>query len=261
MYHGVRSPGVSTVAVPQKRLGDRKGSNQFLVSPDVNECTSGQHQCHSSTVCKNTRGSYECHCRPGWKQISGSHSEPKNTICQGTCPSHPDSMPRKCTLRLLNYSPVPTEPPFPTWTLLPTAPSQVGSQWRRGGWILSHSSSIPVSCAVPTHDPPFPFPDSFKILCRSPESAQRLQSSHGQLHHRGEGDSGDPSAVGNKHQASGHTDSFHPSEQSFRFGAWSDMCSHVCGYYARVIMTVTGAVKTGVKQGVMLPPPPTLLGA
>uniref|UniRef100_Q9Z0M6-2 Isoform 2 of Adhesion G protein-coupled receptor E5 n=1 Tax=Mus musculus TaxID=10090 RepID=Q9Z0M6-2 len=64
---------------------------------DVDECSSGQHQCHNSTVCKNTVGSYKCHCRPGWKPTSGSLRGP-DTICQ--------------------------EPPFPTWTLLPTAHSQ-----------------------------------------------------------------------------------------------------------------------------------------
>uniref|UniRef100_Q9Z0M6-3 Isoform 3 of Adhesion G protein-coupled receptor E5 n=1 Tax=Mus musculus TaxID=10090 RepID=Q9Z0M6-3 len=67
------------------------------VCEDVDECSSGQHQCHNSTVCKNTVGSYKCHCRPGWKPTSGSLRGP-DTICQ--------------------------EPPFPTWTLLPTAHSQ-----------------------------------------------------------------------------------------------------------------------------------------
>ncbi|XP_052023141.1 adhesion G protein-coupled receptor E5 isoform X3 [Apodemus sylvaticus] len=65
---------------------------------DVDECSSGQHQCHSSTICNNTLGSYKCRCRPGWKPISRSLDGPKNTICQ--------------------------EPAFPTWTLLPSAHSQ-----------------------------------------------------------------------------------------------------------------------------------------
>lgn len=93
------------------------------VCEDVDECSSGQHQCHSSAICKNIPGSYKCRCPPGW--IAIPRDKPNNTVCQGTLPSHPDSMPCKCTLRLLNYSPVSTEPHFPTWTLLPTAHSQV----------------------------------------------------------------------------------------------------------------------------------------
>ncbi|XP_031196397.1 CD97 antigen isoform X4 [Mastomys coucha] len=69
---------------------------------DVDECSSGQHKCHSSTTCKNIPGSYRCRCRPGWKLTSGSHGGP-DTICQ--------------------------EPPFPTWTLLPTAHSQTLSRF------------------------------------------------------------------------------------------------------------------------------------
>ncbi|XP_076771596.1 adhesion G protein-coupled receptor E5 isoform X1 [Arvicanthis niloticus] len=79
------------------------GDSEERTPKDVDECSSGQHQCHSSTICENTIGSYICHCRPGWKQISGSQNEPKNTICQ--------------------------EPPFPTWTLLPTAHSQTLSRF------------------------------------------------------------------------------------------------------------------------------------
>ncbi|XP_031196395.1 CD97 antigen isoform X2 [Mastomys coucha] len=72
------------------------------VCEDVDECSSGQHKCHSSTTCKNIPGSYRCRCRPGWKLTSGSHGGP-DTICQ--------------------------EPPFPTWTLLPTAHSQTLSRF------------------------------------------------------------------------------------------------------------------------------------
>lgn len=70
---------------------------------DVDECSSGQHKCHSSTICKNTIGSYKCQCRPGWKPIPGPRDEPKNTVCQ--------------------------EAAFPTWTLLPTAHSQTLSRF------------------------------------------------------------------------------------------------------------------------------------
>nr|XP_006255343.2 adhesion G protein-coupled receptor E5 isoform X3 [Rattus norvegicus] len=63
---------------------------------DVDECSSGQHQCHSSAICKNIPGSYKCRCPPGW--IAIPRDKPNNTVCQ--------------------------EPHFPTWTLLPTAHSQ-----------------------------------------------------------------------------------------------------------------------------------------
>ncbi|XP_012889628.1 PREDICTED: EGF-like module-containing mucin-like hormone receptor-like 2 [Dipodomys ordii] len=36
---------------------------------DVDECRSGQHQCHSSAVCVNTVGSYRCRCPPGWRVL------------------------------------------------------------------------------------------------------------------------------------------------------------------------------------------------
>ncbi|XP_051050880.1 adhesion G protein-coupled receptor E5 isoform X5 [Phodopus roborovskii] len=70
---------------------------------DIDECSSGQHQCHNSTICINVPGSYKCHCRPGWKPISWSLLGPKSIICQ--------------------------EPHFLTWTLLPTAQSQSLSQF------------------------------------------------------------------------------------------------------------------------------------
>ncbi|XP_041519394.1 adhesion G protein-coupled receptor E5 isoform X4 [Microtus oregoni] len=64
---------------------------------DIDECSTGQHQCHNSTVCNNTQGSYKCRCRPGWKLISRLLSDPKSIRCQE---------------------------PFPAWTLLPTAQSR-----------------------------------------------------------------------------------------------------------------------------------------
>ncbi|XP_027810953.2 adhesion G protein-coupled receptor E5 isoform X9 [Marmota flaviventris] len=49
---------------------------------DVDECRSGQHQCHQSTICTNTLGSYQCHCRPGWELIPGSVNGRNSTICK-----------------------------------------------------------------------------------------------------------------------------------------------------------------------------------
>ncbi|XP_053753212.1 adhesion G protein-coupled receptor E2 [Panthera pardus] len=49
---------------------------------DVNECTSGQNPCHTTTHCLNNIGSYECRCLPGWKPIPGSPDGPNNTVCE-----------------------------------------------------------------------------------------------------------------------------------------------------------------------------------
>ncbi|VTJ88548.1 Hypothetical predicted protein [Marmota monax] len=49
---------------------------------DVDECSSGQHQCHQSTICTNTLGSYQCHCHPGWELIPGSVNGRNSTICK-----------------------------------------------------------------------------------------------------------------------------------------------------------------------------------
>uniref|UniRef100_A0AAY4AKV7 Nidogen-2 n=1 Tax=Denticeps clupeoides TaxID=299321 RepID=A0AAY4AKV7_9TELE len=36
----------------------------FTLEPDVDECLS--HPCHGHATCANTRGSFECHCQPGY---------------------------------------------------------------------------------------------------------------------------------------------------------------------------------------------------
>lgn len=59
------------------------GFDPLALSSDVNECTSGQNPCHSSTHCLNNVGSYQCRCRPGWQPIPGSPNGPNNTVCEG----------------------------------------------------------------------------------------------------------------------------------------------------------------------------------
>nr|XP_015106708.1 CD97 antigen isoform X4 [Vicugna pacos] len=49
---------------------------------DVDECSSEQHECHSSTVCSNTVGSYTCHCRRGWLPKAGFQDKQVTTICE-----------------------------------------------------------------------------------------------------------------------------------------------------------------------------------
>ncbi|XP_047387114.1 adhesion G protein-coupled receptor E5 isoform X6 [Sciurus carolinensis] len=49
---------------------------------DEDECSSGWHQCHNSTICHNTLGSYKCLCHPGWEPIPGRLKGRNNTVCQ-----------------------------------------------------------------------------------------------------------------------------------------------------------------------------------
>ena len=37
-----------------------------VTSPDVNECVSSSHGCHSNAACHNTDGSFECQCEDGF---------------------------------------------------------------------------------------------------------------------------------------------------------------------------------------------------
>lgn len=48
----------------------------FLVLIDIDECTAGSHNCHSSATCNNTVGSFNCTCNNGY---SGD-----GTSCIGT---------------------------------------------------------------------------------------------------------------------------------------------------------------------------------
>ena len=33
---------------------------------DIHECDTGKHQCDSHAFCNNTKGSYNCTCKPGY---------------------------------------------------------------------------------------------------------------------------------------------------------------------------------------------------
>ncbi|XP_043323038.1 adhesion G protein-coupled receptor E2 [Cervus canadensis] len=70
---------------------------------DVDECSSGKHQCDNSTVCINTVGSYTCHCRQGWVPKPGFRDKQMTTICK--------------------------EISFPIWTAPPGIKSQVFSHF------------------------------------------------------------------------------------------------------------------------------------
>ncbi|XP_059552644.1 adhesion G protein-coupled receptor E2-like [Myotis daubentonii] len=76
--------------IPGHRLvsGAAKFSNASEnTCQDVDECTSGEHSCHNSTQCNNTKGSYECRCRPGWNPVPGSPNGPNNTVCEEIFPT------------------------------------------------------------------------------------------------------------------------------------------------------------------------------
>ncbi|XP_024623011.1 CD97 antigen isoform X2 [Neophocaena asiaeorientalis asiaeorientalis] len=86
---------------------------------DMDECSSRQHQCHNSTICVNTVGSYTCHCRQGWVPKPGFQDEQMGTICE--------------------------EISFPTWT----APPEIKSQSLSGFFERVQKMSIDFKSAFP----------------------------------------------------------------------------------------------------------------
>ncbi|KAM7140876.1 adhesion G protein-coupled receptor E2-like isoform 3-T3 [Molossus nigricans] len=49
---------------------------------DVDECSSGHHQCHNSTHCINVRGSYRCYCHHDWVARSSPLNTLNTTVCE-----------------------------------------------------------------------------------------------------------------------------------------------------------------------------------
>ena len=39
----------------------------LLLIIEINECTSSTHDCHLMALCNNTKGSYSCSCKEGYK--------------------------------------------------------------------------------------------------------------------------------------------------------------------------------------------------
>ncbi len=39
----------------------------FHFTPDINECTSEQHNCHQDANCINLKGSFNCTCKRGYR--------------------------------------------------------------------------------------------------------------------------------------------------------------------------------------------------
>ncbi|EHH59285.1 hypothetical protein EGM_09357, partial [Macaca fascicularis] len=94
-YDCVCNPGYELVSGAKTFKNESENMCQ-----DVDECSSGLHQCDNSTVCFNTVGSYTCRCRPGWEPKHGIPNNQKDTVCK-----------------------------FPTWTPPPGVHSQTLSQF------------------------------------------------------------------------------------------------------------------------------------
>ena len=44
----------------------------FNIISDIDECEEGTYNCSSNAVCNNTKGSYNCTCKPGYEG-DGNH--------------------------------------------------------------------------------------------------------------------------------------------------------------------------------------------
>ncbi|XP_005177429.1 cartilage oligomeric matrix protein isoform X1 [Musca domestica] len=55
-------------------------SYQRQTCVDINECQTGMARCEENSVCVNTIGSYQCHCREGYKH-NGTHCTPVAGLC------------------------------------------------------------------------------------------------------------------------------------------------------------------------------------
>nr|XP_008508070.1 PREDICTED: EGF-like module-containing mucin-like hormone receptor-like 2 [Equus przewalskii] len=88
-----------TYSMAPMRTQQHEGWGRLLGQAlNVDECSSGQHRCHNSTVCVNTMGSYRCCCCPGWTPLPGFRDNQNTTVCE--------------------------EMSFPTWTPPPGIQSQ-----------------------------------------------------------------------------------------------------------------------------------------
>uniref|UniRef100_A0A8C6D936 Adhesion G protein-coupled receptor E2 n=1 Tax=Moschus moschiferus TaxID=68415 RepID=A0A8C6D936_MOSMO len=125
-YHCTCSPGYEPLS--GTRIFQNESENTCR---DVDECSSGRHRCHNSTVCVNTVGSYTCHCRQGWVPKAGSQDKQLTTVCE--------------------------EISFPTWTAPPGIKSQVSGPKGTGSRkSLCKARSFPPNARATGFVSPFP---------------------------------------------------------------------------------------------------------
>ncbi|XP_059774291.1 adhesion G protein-coupled receptor E5 isoform X4 [Balaenoptera ricei] len=113
-YHCMCSPGYELISGATTFKNESENTCR-----DTDECSSGQHQCHNSTICVNTVGSYTCHCRQGWVPKPGFQDKQVDAIsCE--------------------------EISFPTWT----APPEIKSQSLSGFFERVQKMSIDFKSAL-----------------------------------------------------------------------------------------------------------------
>ncbi|XP_020939344.1 adhesion G protein-coupled receptor E2-like isoform X5 [Sus scrofa] len=76
-YHCICTPGYELASGAPTFRNESENTCQ-----DKDECSSGEHHCHNSTICTNTVGSYVCHCRRGWVPKPGFQNKKNTTICE-----------------------------------------------------------------------------------------------------------------------------------------------------------------------------------
>ena len=67
------------------RINSNKNDIYFL---DIDECSTGQHDCHVHAMCTNIPGKYECNCRGGYFG--------NGTLCIGKFSVDNNSTPKHC---------------------------------------------------------------------------------------------------------------------------------------------------------------------
>uniref|UniRef100_A0A4X1SSK2 Adhesion G protein-coupled receptor E2 n=1 Tax=Sus scrofa TaxID=9823 RepID=A0A4X1SSK2_PIG len=100
-YHCICVPGYELASGAPVFRNENENTCQ-----DKDECSSGEHHCHNSTICTNTVGSYVCHCPQGWVPKPGFQNKKNTTICE--------------------------EVSFPTWMPPPGIKSQVSGTLTQG---------------------------------------------------------------------------------------------------------------------------------
>uniref|UniRef100_A0A8D1CRG8 Adhesion G protein-coupled receptor E2 n=1 Tax=Sus scrofa TaxID=9823 RepID=A0A8D1CRG8_PIG len=76
-YHCICVPGYELASGAPVFRNENENTCQ-----DKDECSSGEHHCHNSTICTNTVGSYVCHCPQGWVPKPGFQNKKNTTICE-----------------------------------------------------------------------------------------------------------------------------------------------------------------------------------